>query len=98
MTVRIGTSDKNAILLDDAETRGSFARTGQRSLPAMGSEGVNQRRALGRDARAAGEDVQRDSLTEEDLADRSSDGGALSDRFDGLTFFDVPFDADIGQS
>jgi hypothetical protein len=97
MTVGISTSDENTVLLDDTETWSGLACSSQRSLPAMRAEDAHKRRALGRDAGAAGENVQPNALTEEDLADGSSNGSALFNGFDGLAFLDVPFDAEGGQ-
>lgn len=47
---------------------------------------------LCRNPRATREDVQRHALTEENLAHRATNGRAVLDRRDGLSFSDMPFD------
>lgn len=50
--------------------------------------------SLGCDSGAAGQDVQRHTFAEEDLAHGSSDDGAGGGRFNDMALFDLPLDAD----
>lgn len=58
-------------------------------------QGGNERRGLGGDARAAGEDVQGGALAEEEGVDGAGDGGAGCDLVFGeaVAFADVPVDS-----
>lgn len=90
----VSAADEDAVFFDDAEARRRLAGAGQGAGPAVGPEGRDQRGALGGDAGAAGEDVEGDTLAEEDLAHGAADGGAVFDGVDGLAFLDVPFYSD----
>lgn len=93
--VGVGTTDQNAVFLDNAESRRCLSGSSKSSLPALCAEGGKHGGALGRDTGAAGQDVESDALAEEDLADWAADGGAVVDGVEGegFAFFDMPFDA-----
>lgn len=42
MTVRVCAADQDAVFFDDAEARCCFAGAGQRAVPAMGAQGLDE--------------------------------------------------------
>lgn len=53
---------------------------------------------LGCYTRASCQGIQSNSLPKEDLSNGTSDGGAVFDRLEGLSFTDVPFDSNLGSA
>lgn len=68
-------TNKHGVLFNEAESRGSFARPGKDARVSVGADKRKEVMGSGCDARGAGEDVEGETLAEEDAAGRAGDGG-----------------------
>lgn len=86
-------ADQHAVLFDEAEARGCFARAREDAGVARGAHELQHVPRLCGDAGAAGEGVEGDALAEEELACGAAHGGDGFDGCEGGAFGEVPFDA-----
>lgn len=100
MAVRVCAADQDTVFLHDAEAGRGLAGAGQDAGPSLGAESGQCRSGFGGDAGAAGENVEGDTFTEEDLANGTAHGCAVGFGVggEGLAFLDVPFGTGLEEN